>query len=620
MRTLPLRRSQLVGSNGPGSLVVSPEGETAIVGALDYWFIDSSGNKSQAISEFEIYEPRLKGFLGINKLYTPPDYRDEYEDIPNNRLAIPLLRFPRWHYCPFCHTMQKLNYTIPSSRQYCKECDTHRYLKQVPFVMICSKGHISDFPWREWVHENDETACTGSLKLITTGGSTLDSWIVKCSCGKTRSLKGITSNNTEKKGSTVLSERLNKHNKEFKCTGHKAWCGDVFETCHENPVAILRNSINVYMPVKISVISLPGEKNTNVDKLLELLNRNIAIKSLIDSTEDFKNKVDVLYNISKSQFKVSIEDCEKAILYLNEAIVENGSTIETASPMMLRNKEFEKLQFNCEEDYLKVYEEWDNCYKDDRTLAGPFASYIRKVNRVTKLRETIALAGFKRLSKTEPDGQYTFTVNYDDLYHTKISNKDKWLPAYSVYGEGIFIQFDLEKIKQWEADTDVRNYFENYKIRVENVKHQLPEIIEYPRNIMMHTLAHLLIEEIANTSGYNMASIRERLYINENQASVLIYTSAGDIEGTFGGLVRLGRKDKFFNLLDKAVANSQWCSSDPVCSELGSNQGQGLYGVNGAACYNCCHLPETSCEIGNMYLDRTLISHSEIGFFKDIFK
>lgn len=620
MRPLPLRRSQLVGSNGPGSLVVSPEGETAIVGALDYWFKDTSGNKSQAISEFEIYEPRLKGFLGINKLYTPPDYRDEYGDVANNKLAIPLLRFPRWHYCPFCHTMHKLNYTISSPRQYCAVCDTQRYLKQVPFVIICSKGHISDFPWREWAHKNDETTCTGNLKLITTGGSTLDSWKVECSCGENRTLKGITSNNSKKPGSTVLSERLNEHNKEFKCKGHKAWCGDVYETCHENPVAILRNSINVYMPQKVSVISLPGEKNTNVDDLLELLNRNVAIKSLIDSTEDFNSKVDILYNTSKSQLTVSIEDCEKAILYLDEAIVENGNTIETASPMMLRNKEFEKLQFKCEEEYLKVYEEWNSDYKEDRLIAGPFASYINKVNRVTKLRETIALAGFKRLSKTEPDGQYALTASYDDLYHSQIPHKDKWLPAYSVYGEGMFIQFDLEKIKQWEHDLKVINYFEKYRSRLENVKLQMPEITEYPRNIMMHTLAHLLIEEISNTSGYNMASIRERLYVNEDQAAVLIYTSAGDIEGTFGGLVRLARKDKFFKLLDKAIANSQWCSSDPVCTELGANQGQGLYGVNGAACYNCSHLPETACEVGNMYLDRTLISNSEIGYFADIFK
>lgn len=616
MRPLPLRRSQLVGSNGPGSLVVSPEGETAIVGALDHWFKDTSGNKTQAISEFEVYEPRLKGFLGINKLYTPPDYREEHGDVANNRLAIPLLRFPKWHYCPFCNTMHKLNSTIESSRQYCEVCETQRYLKQVPFVMICSKGHISDFPWREWAHENDETSCTGKLKLITTGGSTLDSWKVQCSCGESRTLRGITSNNSEKAGGTVLSEKLNKHNKEFKCTGHKAWCGDVFETCHENPVAILRNSINVYMPQKVSVISLPGEKNTNVDNLIELLNRNVAIKSLIDSTEDFSSKVDILYNTSKSQLNVSIEDCEKAILYLDDAIVENGNTIETASPMMLRNKEFEKLQFSCEEDYLKVYEEWNSDYKEDRTLAGPFASYIKKVNRVTKLRETIALAGFKRLSKTEPDGQYSFAPSYDDLYHANIPNKDKWLPAYSVYGEGMFIQFDLEKVVQWEYDIKVQNYFEKYRSRIENVNHQMPEIIEYPRNIMMHTLAHLLIEEISNTSGYTMASIRERLYVNEDQAAILIYTSAGDIEGTFGGLVRLSRKDKFFNLLDKAIANSQWCSSDPVCTELGANQGQGLFGVNGAACYNCSHLPETACEIGNMYLDRTLISDLELGFFK----
>ena len=69
-------------------------------------------------------------------------------------------------------------------------------------------------------------------------------------------------------------------------------------------------------------------------------------------------------------------------------------------------------------------------------------------------------------------------------------------------------------------------------------------------------------------------------------------------------------------LLDKAINNADWCSSDPVCSELGSKQGQGVNNLNGAACYNCSHIPETSCEFWNLYLDRSLLVDEEIGFFK----
>jgi len=617
MRALPLRRSQLVGSNGPGSLIVSPEGETVIVGALDYWFQNSSGRDISSRAEFEIHEPRLKGFLGVNKLYSPPDFRDIGTDVANSKIYIPLLRFPKWHYCSFCSSMREFNYTIENTRSYCEECERNQYFKQVPFIVICSSGHISDFPWHGWAHENEDSKCKGRLKLVTMGGATLDSWIIKCSCGASRSLKGITSNAAEKRGSSILSERLNSHSREYKCTGHKAWCGDEYETCHESPVAILRNSINVYMPQKVSVISIPGEKNAEVDRILNLLEKNMVIKGLLSSKDDFVEKVDILVSSLGTLISAERENYEKAILYLDGSIVENGNTIETGSPALLREKEFEKLNKFCSEPYLKVLEEWSK-EKDTDEIPNLYAPFIEKVNRVTKLRETTALAGFRRLSRTDEDGQYSYSISYDSLFHNKIPNYQKWLPASTVYGEGIFINFDLEEIEKWEECNEVKKYFEQYMERVKDINNFMPEIIGGPRNIMLHTLSHLLIEEIANTSGYNVASIRERMYLQRNQAGLLIYTSAGDMEGTFGGLVRMGKQNSFFELVDKAIANARWCSSDPVCSELGMTQGQGLNGVNGAACYNCSHLAETSCEIGNTYLDRTFLIDSEIGFFRSI--
>lgn len=71
MRYLPMRRSKLVGTEGPGSLVISPEGETAVVGALDLWFRDSNGNKAKNLEEFVVNEPRLKSILKVDKFYTP---------------------------------------------------------------------------------------------------------------------------------------------------------------------------------------------------------------------------------------------------------------------------------------------------------------------------------------------------------------------------------------------------------------------------------------------------------------------------------------------------------------------------------------------------------------------
>jgi Domain of unknown function (DUF1998) len=101
---------------------------------------------------------------------------------------------------------------------------------------------------------------------------------------------------------------------------------------------------------------------------------------------------------------------------------------------------------------------------------------------------------------------------------------------------------------------------------------------------MIHTMGHLLINELIFTCGYSSASLRERLYVSEtagrDMAGLLVYTAAGDSEGTMGGLVRIARKDNLRQITIAALYDARWCSADPVCMEVGE-EGQ---------------VPETSCE------------------------
>lgn len=89
-------------------------------------------------------------------------------------------------------------------------------------------------------------------------------------------------------------------------------------------------------------------------------------------------------------------------------------------------------------------------------------------------------------------------------------------------------------------------------------------------------------------------------------AGMLIYTAAGDSEGTMGGLVKLAEAETLGRIIENAIAEAQWCSADPVCGESAFSGGQGPDSLNLAACHSCCLLPETSCEQFNKYLDRTL--------------
>ena len=86
---------------------------------------------------------------------------------------------------------------------------------------------------------------------------------------------------------------------------------------------------------------------------------------------------------------------------------------------------------------------------------------------------------------------------------------------------------------------------------------------------------------------------------------ILIYTSSSDSEGGLGGLVRQGKKDRLINIFNNSLAASEWCSNDPLCIESGNRSSDS---VSLGACHSCVHIPETSCEHNNCFLDRSLVT------------
>ena len=96
-----------------------------------------------------------------------------------------------------------------------------------------------------------------------------------------------------------------------------------------------------------------------------------------------------------------------------------------------------------------------------------------------------------------------------------------------------------------------------------------------------------------------------RLRIAAGCVLLLLYTGAADSEGTLGGLVSLGEPGTLGRLLDQALHEARLCASDPLCAENHPwRDGQSLHA---AACHACMFSPETSCERGNRYLDRSVL-------------
>jgi hypothetical protein len=242
------------------------------------------------------------------------------------------------------------------------------------------------------------------------------------------------------------------------------------------------------------------------------------------------------------------------------------------------------------------------------------------ISLIHKLRETRALAGFTRI--LPPDGD----PGSPRLQGLSLDKRIDWLPAIIVRGEGIFIGVDGARLDGWVQDNPwisdrIDRLNHAYNARRIN-QGQLPRAIT-PKFVLLHTFAHVVINQLAFDCGYGSASLRERLYVDadsvqDSMCGVLIYTASGDSEGSMGGLVRQGEPKAFERLIARAIDRARWCSSDPVCIE---SSGQGTDSCNLAACHGCSLIPETSCEEGNRLLDRALLVGTpitgQVGFFSD---
>jgi hypothetical protein len=163
---------------------------------------------------------------------------------------------------------------------------------------------------------------------------------------------------------------------------------------------------------------------------------------------------------------------------------------------------------------------------------------------IKKLRETRVLTGFSRLVPPEAlDGP-----------PSSLSLRPKrWLPGFSVRGEGIFLQLNEAALAKWAARQDVENRALVLKDRLNKLRSDRnidPRNIT-PELVLIHTFSHLVIRQLAFECGYDSSSIRERIYSSTSaeapMSGLLLYTASGDSEGTLGGLVRQGEPKNLDN-------------------------------------------------------------------------
>lgn len=572
-----LRLSETISPFGVGA-IADVRGESILAPDTSWW------DKKFA---HEISCKRLMARLGAGVLRQPPAHADR---AGKNTPALPYWRFPAWRFCERCGKLSKL--TRRKKGKWSNTCACEGMLVPMRYVAVCEKGsHIQDINWFQWAHRGTEASRSEAVRFcrdfkslrfskLPKRGEGLSSLMVKChGCGNSRTFAELVSNRILQRDG-------------IRCTGRQPWEPEstIKQPCPHHLIAVQRGATGNYIAERISALDIPEERPQSIE---------IAEKIRAHS---FFEKV-VADNGGPQAMMVAEWIADELGVTPDLVLTVAAGEETTTDEMLLDLKDGEWAAF------LKKLDDGQDRTGGDFVVEGrdlddtigplSLLSKISGLGQVRRVREVRALRGFRRHVADAT------LVNVDlgpDQY--------RWptYPAIELFGEGIFLRFDESRLAEWEALPEVQARAGILKRRRADSSWASRLDVPEPRYIALHTLAHLLIRRLAFASGYASAALQERIYANsdrtEKTAGILVFTAAGDAQGTLGGLVRLGDPSKLIPILISALEDGDFCSNDPVCIE---SDRQGASRLNLSACHGCSLISETSCETGNRLLDRQLV-------------
>ena len=447
------------------------------------------------------------------------------------------------------------------------------------FLLACREGHLDDFPWHWFVH-GGPNGCKGTLRFFESGASlqTENLWVRCDSCSAARSM-------------AQAFGQVRRDNLPG-CRGRHPHLNRFDEGCTEDPRAILLGATNGWFPVTLSVLAIPQTGSPLAQLVADGWTFFEDVESPVEAAA-------VVKTLKKSAQLPGIEAFTGDQVW--EAIqAHRGGTVGDGD-LDLKGPEWDVLTSPTPPSDYPYF-----MSKSAEVPAG-FEPYFSRVLLLERLREVNALLGFTRVESPNEGG------GPERAPRAPIGRTaPNWVPATQVHGEGIFLRFSEEALVSWALgagpqarEAELRRGHRGWRAR-----RGLDPDSDFPgrRFALLHTVAHLLIRELALDCGYNAASIRERVYADteggKSQAGILIYTAAADSDGTLGGLVDLGKPENLGRLLRQALDRAKICASDPLCAEHNPRTDSSLHA---ASCHACSFVSETSCECGNRYLDRALV-------------
>ncbi|MFE7295103.1 DrmB family protein [Streptomyces sp. NPDC057579] len=578
-----IRRAQLITTYGVGAMI-AVENESFLVRGIDSWDISDAPFVS---------EPRLARQLGVSGFRLPPA-----PDPTRAQDGVRAVRFPEMYSCPECKQLQPFRkFNSPAGKAECATCQEN--LVPSRFVLACARGHLEDFPYWKWVHRGNRKGsgtCGGQLRFRADGSTaSLRAVLIGCSCG------------VEEVSMEGAFRRQALRDLGIRCAGRRPWLKDApAEGCQEQPRTLQRGSSSVWFPVMHSALSIPPWSE-GIAKLVApyydifksedaaSISAYVRMQKLLRHRPEYTAD-DVVKEVERRRAaetaavegSAEAEAVVRARRYRREIYEGEYQSLSTPHPEVADQEQ----EFVCESPVTP-----GGALHDSHGLA--------QVMLVKRLREVRALQSFRRVEEPSPADT--------PLREAALSlTEPNWLPAFEVSGEGVFVRLDEKRLRSWEqepgqaerADRIRENHEKLLSARIGTSGKPVPPSPATPRFLLLHALAHILINEWSLDGGYPAASLRERIYGDGDMAGFLIYTATSDSAGSLGGIVAQGEPDRLEASLRAALHRASWCSNDPLCIE---SEASGADSLNLAACHACLLLPETSCENNNILLDRATL-------------
>lgn len=599
-----VRSNQLITTYGPGAMLDLPE-ETVIISGIDHWRYHIS-KPAQVIEEPRLCE-KIRADLGLEhypSLRLPPLAEKDVRSSP----CIAAWQFPQWMIVADEDEAEKSQRAgfrqrrLVAASQLTDSERKRKRLKATPirFVRACEAGHIGDIDWYYFVHRGNKD-CRSELTLYELGSSgDLGSMEIVCGCGARRR----------------LIDMENQPGALGRCDGARPWLGDsARESCGMVNKLLIRTASNTWFPQLLTVISIPPlaqelanlvEKHWNILIAVEnsqLLTGFLNIPAIAADFANY-NPTDIMEAINSKRHQAPRQPikCDEFEAFIRAGAGDGG--------------------YGADDPDFRVEE-----LPEERWSLGMPGVIARKISRVLlvhRLRKVSALIGFTRFSAATAD----FNGELDTQIRRAAISRDNakgWFPAMENRGEGIFIEFSAEAIHEWSRRNEV---IDRDAELMEGMRHwqqsNSSSSLNYPGlpYYLLHSISHLLLTAIVLDCGYPLSSLGERIYAFPATGTaparygILLMTGASGSEGTLGGLVAEG--ERLRHHFPRALEMAKLCANDPICGfHKPSPNDQAL--LVGSACHGCMFLPETSCEMRNDFLDRSLvvdtIGSPGVGFF-----